>query len=136
MWIAPKTNWTAADVFDLSPDYERIRGNILYLQEKARRLYLSFDLADMAGYAVDDFPFAEFFSHVDNNVDTLLDNTFRPPRIDRARDYSTNGRIWDYNDLNRIESALLRLYHDLNAQEQARMKLAFKLGGGMFGTCI
>ena len=72
----------------------------------------------------------------DNNVDALLDNTFRPPRSERARAYEANGRVWDYDDLNRIESALAGLYTALTAQRNARQTLAFTMGGGIFGACI
>ena len=63
----------------LDPDYIRIRGNILHLRDMARQLYLSFPLADMEDYGPAGFPYVEFFANVDNNVDALLDNTFRPP---------------------------------------------------------
>lgn len=120
----------------LDPDYVRIRGNILHLRDMARQLYLPFPLADMADYGPAEFPYVEFFANVDNNVDALLDNTFRPARSERARAYAANGRVWNYDDLNRIESALLGLYTALTAQQNARQTLAFTMGGGIFGACI
>ena len=135
-WITPKTDWKATDPIMLDPDYIRIRGNILHLRDMARQLYLSFPLADMEDYGPAGFPYVEFFANVDNNVDALLDNTFRPARSERARAYAANGRVWNYDDLNRIESTLLGLYTALTAQQNARQTLAFTMGGGIFGACI
>ena len=135
-WITPKTDWQETDPVMLDPDYVRIRGNILHLRDMARQLYLPFPLADMADYGPAGFSFVEFFANVDDNVDALLDNTFRPARSERARAYAANGRVWNYDDLNRIESALLGLYTALTAQQNARQTLAFTMGGGIFGACI
>lgn len=136
MWIQPKTDWKPADSFELSADYARIRGNILHLQEMARELYLPFELAQMKEYGPEDFAFAEFFANVDGNADALLDACWRPARQQRARDYRANGRIWNADDLNRIESGLLRLYRAMCAQKAARQRLAFRLGGGIFAAGI
>ena len=135
-WTTPKTNWLPTDTVSLDPDYARIRGNILHLHGMARQLYLPFPLAGMEDYSPAGFPYIEFFANVDNNVDALLDNTFRPPRSERARAYEVNGRVWSYDDLNRIESTLLGLYTALTAQQNARQTLAFTMGGGIFGACI
>ena len=90
-WITPKTDWQETDPVMLDPDYVRIRGNILHLRDMARQLYLPFPLADMADYGPAEFPYVEFFANVDNNVDALLDNTFRPARSERARAYADIG---------------------------------------------
>ena len=34
-WQTPKTSWAGQDAFRLDPDYERIRGNLLYLRQRA-----------------------------------------------------------------------------------------------------
>lgn len=135
-WTPPKTDWTAADTFSLDPDYARIRGNILHLHAMARQLYLPIALADMAVCGMQDFPHAAFFANVDNNTDALLDGSFRPARSERARAYAANGRVWDADDLNRIERAHAGLYTALTAQQNARQTLAFTMGGGIFGACI
>lgn len=135
-WTQPKTDWSTGDAFRLDPDYARIRGNILHLYGMARQLYLPFVLAQMAQPALADVPTASFFADVDNNVDALLDGTYRPPRAQRARTYEANGRAWDADDLNRIESALAGLYTALTAQANARQTLAFTMGGGTFAACI
>lgn len=135
-WTTPKTDWKSTDSFDLDPDYVRIRGNILHLADIARRLYPTVPLANMADYTIADIPCADFFNAVDGNVDALLDGCFRPSRIVRGREYAANGRIWDADDLNRIESALAALYDILRAQENTRPVLAFTMGGDLFGACI
>lgn len=135
-WVTPKTDWKSTDSFDLDPDYARIRGNILHLAGMARRLYPAVPLADMADYTIADIPCADFFAALDGNADALLDGCFRPRRVGRGREYAANGRIWDADDLIRIESALAALYDILRAQENTRPALAFTMGGDLFGACI
>ena len=45
-WIQPKTNWAVSDRFNIS-DYNRIKGNLDFLKDKAETLYMSFDTRDM-----------------------------------------------------------------------------------------
>lgn len=135
-WTEPKTDWKPADAFDLEPDYARIRGNILHLAGMARRLYPAIPLAELAEYTIADIPGADFFSAVDGNVDALLDGCFRPFRVPRGREYAANGRVWNADDLNRIESALAALYDILRAQENTRPVLAFTMGGDLFGSFV
>lgn len=136
-WVTPKTDWQRTDTFSLDPDYSRIRGNILHLKAVAATLYLPFSLAAMADYPIADFPFAEFFNAVDGNADMLLDETFRPTNTPRGKIYAAHKPVWNDNDLNRIERALLTLYQNLQAEANARPVLAFALGtrgGQEFGT--
>lgn len=135
-WTTPKTDWKPADAFLLCPDYARIRGNILYLRRRARRFYPDPALADMALYSIADIPGAEFFARVDGNVDALLDGTFRPPHTERARAYRADGRVWNADELNRIESALGALHAVLAAQENTRPTLAFSMGGDLLGAYV
>lgn len=135
-WTTPKTNWKPTDSFDLTPDYARIRGNLLHLAGMARRLYRGAALAPMRDYTVADVPDADFFAAVDGNTDALLDGCFRPAAIGRGRVWDANGRVWDAGDLVRIEAAHAALYDILRAQEAARPALAFTMGGDLFGTCI
>ncbi|MEG2501063.1 MAG: hypothetical protein RSA78_08340, partial [Oscillospiraceae bacterium] len=108
MWITPKTNWTKDDTFNISPDYERIRGNILYLKAEAVKLYLSFTLNVMADYAMTDLPYAEFFNNVEDNLRLIYDKTYK--RVNYStRALRINEPIWDWRDLVRIESMTLQI---------------------------
>lgn len=135
-WTSPKTDWTVRDVFDLVPDYARVRGNLLHLHAAAARLYPPFPLEKMRDYAIGDVAELAFFSSVDNNTDALLNNTFCPAHTRRARAYAENGAVWTADDLNRMERAHAQLYSDMRAQENGRTALKFTMGGGLLGACL
>lgn len=59
------------------------------------------------------------------------------PRPEYAtRTFVPGDLVWDWRDLERIEGMLLQIYNDLNAIENGQQKLAFCLGGGLFGTFV
>lgn len=135
MWITPKTNWQVTDSFMLTPDYERIRGNMQHLHGMAQRLYPAFGLLSMADYTIEGLPYVEFFDSVEINLQKLYDGTFK------RRDYSNrvmreNGPVWDFRDLNRIEGILQQAYSDMLTQEATKSVLSFRMGGGAFATLI
>ncbi len=131
-WLNPKTDWQRTDVFLPLRDYTRIRDNIRHLAQQAAVLYAPVPLAPMPDAADDLLPFCDFFENPDRNTDRLMDATFRPETIPRARDYAPNGSVWDAADLNRIESAHLALHTAFAAQKNTRPMLAFTLGGDLF----
>lgn len=134
-WQTPKTDWTASDYFELS-DYERIRGNLLYLQKAARLLYPPVAFSAMQEYTMEDLPYLDFWRTPDENLSALLAGTFCRPLYEGAGDWRENGPVWDDDALNRIESACLHLYEDLQVQAASKQRLAFQMGGGIFGACI
>lgn len=72
-WQAPKTSWSAEDAFRLDPDYERIRDNLLYLQQRAAAITQKPGYSQMQDYAVDGVPLADFFNRVEENLAALAD---------------------------------------------------------------
>ncbi|MEG2924509.1 MAG: hypothetical protein RR848_08565 [Oscillospiraceae bacterium] len=128
MWITPKTNWTKDDAFDISPDYERIKGNILHLKGEAAKLYLPFTISDMADYSIMALPHAEFFNNVENGLKAIYGNTFKRNSY-TTRTLVANSPVWDWRDLNRIEGISAQIYTDFVAQSLAKPKLKFQLGG-------
>lgn len=134
-WQTPKATWAESDSFRLDPDYERIRGNLLYLRQRAAAITRRPEYGPMENYTVEGLPLADFFNRVEENLAALADAVQQRP------EYSTRGFIpgdlaWDWRDLERIEGMLLQIYNDLNAIEDGQQKLAFCLGGGFFGTFI
>ncbi|MEG2923699.1 MAG: hypothetical protein RR848_04425 [Oscillospiraceae bacterium] len=128
MWITPKTNWTKNDTFDISPDYERIKGNILYLKAEAAKLYLPFSINNMSDYSIKSLPHAEFFNNVENGLKAIYDNTFKRNSY-TSKTFIANATVWNWRDLNRIECVILQIYTDFTAQSLAKPKLEFQLGG-------
>ncbi len=134
-WQTPKTTWAERDSFCLDPDYERIRGNLMYLQQRAAAITQKPDYAKMQDYTVDGIPLAEFFNRVEDNLSALATAVQLRPEYS-TRSFSPGSSVWDWRDLERIEGMLLQICNDLNAIENGQQKLAFCLGGGLFGTFV
>ena len=134
-WQTPKTTWDGQDAFRLDPDYERIRGNLLYLRQRAAAITQKPDYGQMQDYAVDGVPLAEFFNRVEENLAALAAAVLPRPEY-AIRAFVPGDLVWDWRDLERIEGMLLQIYNDLNAIENGQQKLAFCLGGGLFGTFV
>lgn len=134
-WQTPKISWTESDAFRLDPDYERIRGNLLYLRQRAAAITRRPDYGEMSSYTADELPLADFFNRVEENLAALADAVQLRPEYS-TRSFSPGSLVWDWRDLERIEGMLLQIYNDLNAIESGQQKLAFCLGGGLFGTFV
>lgn len=128
MWTEPKTNWVSTDYFNYA-DYNRIKNNIAYLRNLALTLYLDFPYEDMgadkSGY--DDFPYADEFNAMENNLESIKNSTFAFYTTDKKQWYA-NHQTPNYEDLNRIESACLKLYNGFNDELIAKGSLSFRLG--------
>ena len=134
-WQTPKISWTESDAFRPDPDYERIRGNLLYLRQRAAAITRRPDYGEMSSYTADGLPLADFFNRVEENLAALADAVQPRPEYS-TRSFSPGSLVWDWRDLERIEGMLLQIYNDLNAIESGQQKLAFCLGGGLFGTFV
>ena len=135
IWQTPKTVWDESDAFRLDPDYERIRGNLLYLRRRAAAITEKPEYGEMSSYTVDGLPLADFFNRVEENLAALA-NAVQPRPEYSTRAFIPGDLAWDWRDLERIEGMLLQIYNDLNAIENGQQKLAFCLGGGLFGTFV
>lgn len=127
-WIQPKTNWAVGDRFNIS-DYNRIKGNLNFLHERAEEFYPNFGIIDMGtdkGYS--DYPYAREINNFEKNLETINENVFTQDLGVTATFYS-NGAFIQWNELNRIESAMLSIYEMLNRQEAGLPVLSFRLGG-------
>ena len=127
-WETPKTDWTSTDRFNIS-DYNRIKNNIKFLEEVGNEVYKSFEIADMgedktsyAGYWTP----AEF-NLFESNLELLKQN-FPMSDIGVSKTFFENGPFIDYQELNRIESAILRYYNMAILQREIIPRLAFRLG--------
>lgn len=100
-WVTPKTNWVDGDYFNLS-DYARIKGDIEYLQ------VFNHGSKVLEAVSITTIPLVDFF----NNIVIAIEEMYLDSGMTR---YSTNGRIWNAEELNRIEGALLFGYNSLNS---------------------
>ena len=113
MWTEPKTNWTDTDYFNYT-DYNRIKNNIEHLRSLSLDLYL-------------DFPYADEFNVMENNLESMKNNTFGFYFTDKKQWYD-NQPTPNYEDLNRIESACLKMYDGFNNETRAKGRLSVRLG--------
>ena len=129
-WVAPKTDWTSSDRFNIS-DYNRIRGNLEYLHDYVEKLYTFFSMEDLG---VDKQSYADYFyAREFNGFEKALEqinSTAYTQDIGTKQTFSDNGVFIDWNELNRLESATLKIYNLLERQENALPRMAFRLGNG------
>lgn len=128
-WIEPKTDWTSDDRFD-APNYNRIKNNLLFLHEMAETLYHPFGIEDM-GLDKDysSFYYADEINMLSDNLERIHSNIY-PVEIGEKTVYVQNQVFIGYEDLNRIESATLRMYALLKGQKENKPRLSFRLGNG------
>lgn len=128
MWQEPKTDWTADDYVNMS-DYNRIKNNIAYLRELALKVYVDFPWADMGvdktSYA--QYPYADEFNTLENNLESLRQNTFLFDDSDPKQWYE-NQRTPNYEDFNRLERACLLFKEGFESQKSMKRRLSFRLG--------
>lgn len=140
-WQTPKTDWKIqpvdengrynGDWFNVA-DYDRITGNITALSDLAKELYLSCPIEDMPAQTVSDFPFAYIINTIEENVNSIATNTWKPHNYPGPKIWRSNQATPTVNDLNRVESALLSIYQALQQQKTNRSKLSFQLKGSDF----
>lgn len=133
-WTTPKTNWVDGDYFNLTPDYNRIKGNTEYLLALSKEIYAEYpaptlETADMTGY-----PTVAFFNNIVNATKAILNNCISPNGTQPMRLYSSNGAAWNAVELNAIEGNHLLLYRALTAQKASIRKLELTLGGVKIGN--
>ena len=125
-WTTPKTTWEATDPITYV-DYNRIVNNLKYIQELCRKLY-ALSITDLGSDKTEsDVPYADML----NNIETCLTKINRASynfAIGREKSFSANSPYFDYTELNRIESATLRLNEWLESQTLNLPKLAIRLG--------
>lgn len=128
MWKEPKTDWVAEDYFNYS-DYNRIKNNIAYLRERALEVYVDFPFEamgdDKTSYA--QYPYADEFNALENNLESLKQNTFLFDNSDSKQWYE-NQRTPNYEDFNRLERACLLFYNGFINIKKHKGYLPFRLG--------
>lgn len=127
-WITPKTNWISSDCFD-KDSFNRIKGNLNYLNVLANELFYDFNISDMGSdKSYSSMIYADEFNSMGTNLATINSHTYNL-NIGNAITYSENHSAPLYSDYNRIEGAILLLYNTMSAQKDALSRLAFTLGG-------
>lgn len=142
-WTTPKTDWTE-NTFINSGDVNRWIGNLNFLRDLASHLYTtkigylntqekvvvgSIDGDLWQGDTDED---VHLYSDEMNELEaklTEINNGTLIYEIGEQQTYHDNGAMPDYDELNRIESAMFRLYTEMTIQHDNLDRLAFTLGG-------
>lgn len=144
-WITPKTDWDLhydesgafiGDFFNVE-DYNRIKNNLLELRELATKLIYPvpkirlgadkhYPDAENPDYENDNF-FADEINAIEDGL-YALDEAMPFVYFGEKQTFNDNGRFIDYAELNRIESAMLRLWNILNDSINGKLRLQFILG--------
>lgn len=126
-WITPKIDWVSTDFFNIQ-DYNRIKGNLLYLQDMLNKLFPRTDYDDMGEdkqYVSDIY--AREFNTLESNLSALNLDTYNLS-IGEQSTYVGNGTTPLFAELNRIEGAMLSLYNRANTDIAIMPRYSFRLG--------
>lgn len=128
-WITPKTNWVSGDYVNID-DFNRIRGNILYLKEQALKFYSDFTLEDVKEMGYSDYVYQNgkiVWNILEDNLHQIVNNTYYQ-NVGSKKTFYVGGQYIMFNELNRIENACLTYYTLFLGQENAINTLSFELG--------
>lgn len=127
-WITPKTDWVASDRFNIT-DYNRIRNNISFLHEEAVKVFGGFNIEDMGEDIVTYTAMWDYrmFNAIENNIDILNEHMLKE-NYGAKKTYYENGVFINYEELNRIEDASLRMYEIIQGWYEGLYTLEFKVG--------
>ena len=129
----PKTNWLPTDYFNIG-DYNRIKNNIIEIKSIADILYKPFKYNEsgMGGNKTyDSYIYADEINAIEHNLALIVENTY-PFNIGEEKTYYDNQATPNYEEFNRIESAIKLIYENLSNQRDSRRHLSFILGGSEF----
>ena len=129
MWQQPKTDWQASDFFNIQ-DYNRIKDNLNVIRNMALELWPEFEFEDMGrDKTYQDYGFyADEINRFEDNLDHICTGTY-PFKIGEKRTYSENQPFIGWEELNRIESACLKMYLNIQSGMDSRPTLEMTLGG-------
>lgn len=127
-WVNPKVNWAETDHFNIS-DYNRIKNNLSYLKERANSIIRPFSIEDMGDDLTEYTSYwdVNVFNSFENNLNIVNENAYKRDYGIRQTFYE-NGVFIKYDELNRIESAMLDIYSWMERQSQAQRRVPFVLG--------
>jgi len=135
-WITPKTNWYGktdpegiytGDRFN-AMDFNRIKNNLEYLWELAIKLYKSFTI-NLLGIdrTPADYFYADEINKLEENLNVINDNTLKRS-YGFSPVYADNESTMDFNELNRLEGAILDLHDRLTNEFEGRRMFTWNFG--------
>lgn len=128
-WITPKTNWVASDFVNTS-DFSRITGNLEHL----KTLIKNVSTVLPSEQTINDYPFARKLNAIEQALEQINLNSYAFD-IGDTKTYVANGHPFDYQELNRIESATAKIYYVYLNQLELSRHLSFRLGNTRMFDC-
>lgn len=131
MWQEPKTDWKFGDYFNVT-DYNRIKGNLDELKGMSLSLWPDLSYEEYQDMGLDktyqDISFyADEINRFEENLEIICGKTYSL-QIGEKQTFEPNNPFIGAEELNRIETAILRLYDNLKNQYEGRRMLTFMLG--------
>ena len=127
MWIQPKTNWTKDDYFNAT-DFNRIKNNLVSLRNIANKMYNDFDIVSLGNdKTYRDYFYADEINTIEDNFEKINRLTINAGYGEKPI-YRDNGYVMTFEELNRLERAMLDLYGKLANQAEGMRRLTFNLG--------
>lgn len=127
-WTEPKTNWQPTDYFNID-DYNRIVGNLVYIEDMARQL---FELLDIEQMEEEKNYYSMFYARemnaIENNLENINLSSYKF-NIGVKQEFFANGQTPLWSEYNRIESATLQLFYALYGQISILKHMEFRLNG-------
>ena len=106
----------------------RIKNNLSYLRDLAITLYDEFDIIDVgADRTRSQYPYADEINNLESNLNTINSHTINRP-YGSSPVYYDNAAFVNFDELNRLESAILDLYNRLTNQSEGRRMFTWNFG--------
>ena len=140
-WITPKTDWYGGtdsegiyigDRFN-AVDFNRIKNNLEYLRELAITMYDDFAINNLGSDRTPkDYFYADEINDLEENLNTINEKSIKRS-YGSTPTYYDNGNVMDFDELNRLESAILDLYDRLTNESKGRRMFTWNFGmkGGL-----
>ena len=135
-WQTPKTDWYGAtdsegnyigDRFNAS-DFNRIKNNLSYLRDLASRLYGRFSIVSLGEDRTPaDYFYADEINQLEENL-KIVNSSSLNRDYGNSPTYVDNGNVIDFQELNRLEGAILDLYDRLTNEFEGRRMFTWNFG--------
>lgn len=127
-WHPPRVNWKITDRFNIQ-DYNRIKNNLEYLNERASKLYAQFSIEEMGTdkETYRSYYYAYEFNRFERNLE-VINKHILTQDYGVSQKFYDNGHFIDYRELNRLEGAILEMNIVLDNLEAGLARLSFRLG--------
>ena len=126
MWLTPRTDWTANDPINVS-DYNRWVNNLTELQDICIHLYALNPITLVGNCNESEIPYADMLNDIETALHNLNVASYNY-NIGSKQTFYPNQPYIGYAEINRIESAMLRLYESMSSQLANIPRLQFTLG--------